>query len=83
MAGEQDPGSRHAPSALLPAAAGGAVASACPQERRPFLPAFPLRIARVRQLDADLLDDELFGLLKDELGDGLKLFKVCSALPQL
>ena len=32
---------------------------------------------RVGQLDAELLDDELLDLLKNQIGEGLKLFGVC------
>ena len=33
---------------------------------------------RVGQVDAELLDEELLGLLKDQVGEGLKYFGVCS-----
>lgn len=33
---------------------------------------------RVGQVDAELLDEELLELLKEQVGEGLKLFGVCS-----
>ena len=33
---------------------------------------------RVGQVDAELLDEELLGLLKEQVGEGLKFFGVCS-----
>ncbi|RUP19747.1 Pex12 amino terminal region-domain-containing protein [Jimgerdemannia flammicorona] len=39
------------------------------------LPTSPLRVMRVSQLDADLLDVELFGVLKDQLWQALSFFR--------
>ncbi len=39
-------------------------------------PSSPLRIMRVSQLDADLLDFELFDMLKEQLWLSFSLFKV-------
>ncbi|OZJ05698.1 hypothetical protein BZG36_01414 [Bifiguratus adelaidae] len=39
------------------------------------LPTSPLRILRVSQLDADVLDMELFSMLKDQIWQALSLFK--------
>jgi peroxin-2 len=35
---------------------------------------------RVGQVDSELLDEELLSLLKDQFGEGLKYFGVCSYL---
>jgi peroxin-2 len=36
----------------------------------------PLRVMRVSQLDSDLLDVELFGMLKEQLWSAFSLFNV-------
>lgn len=36
---------------------------------------------RVGQVDAELLDEELLELLKGQVGEGLKLFGVCTSPP--
>lgn len=38
--------------------------------------ALPLRVMRVSQLDSEILDTELFQILKDQLWNALSLFKV-------
>lgn len=38
---------------------------------------------RVGQVDAELLDEELLGLLKGQVGDALKYFGVCNELESL
>lgn len=38
---------------------------------------------RVVQVDAELLDEELLGLLKGQVGEGLKFLGVCSYASQL
>ena len=46
-------------------------------------PSFPLRIMRVSQLDADILDSELFDMLKEQLWQIFSLFKVTFLLIHL
>jgi peroxin-2 len=41
-------------------------------------PSPPLRIMKVSQLDAELLDDELFETMKEQLWSAFSLFKVLS-----
>lgn len=38
--------------------------------------ALPMKVMRVSQLDSEILDGELFQILKDQLWDALSLFKV-------
>jgi len=42
----------------------------------PSFPSSPLRILRVSQLDADLLDTELFAMLKEQLWQAFSLLDV-------